>query len=313
MKLEGIMRLRQLEAFRATVMEGSVTAAAERLKTSQPTLSRMLTELEESVGFTLFQRRKGRIRPTADGLQFYEKLNDVHGALARLKRTAELIRQDSNKHLTIAGSPALMAIFLPNVLQRFCKKYPDVQIDLLTQTIPELFNSLQRSEVDLVFSIRLGGLKDHMQTHLISQDYVCALPPGHRLAKLDVVHATDLKGEKVIRLKDFDNLDFAKHNQLIEQYEWWQHAHVTTQISNVGYALVLNGLGIGLLDPFSARIWQAQGVEIRPFRPRLDYQFVVCFDPNAKNASLSSDFIQFAHAELGAQFPRTPGPESNPA
>ena len=307
------MRLRQLEAFRATVMEGSVTAAAERLKTSQPTLSRMLTELEESVGFALFQRKKGRIRPTADGLQFYEKLGEVYGSLARLKRTAELIAQESNKHLTIAGSPALMSIFLPNVLKHFCEKYPDVQIDLLTQSIPELFNSLQSSDVDLVFSIKLGGLPDHLQTHLISRDYVCALPPEHRLAKLDVIHDTDLQDEKIIRLKDFDNLDFTQHNQLIERHEWWQHANVTTQVSNVGYALVLNGIGIGLLDPFSAKIWQAQGVEIRPFRPRLEYQFVVCFDPNAKNASLSRDFIQFAHAELNSAFPGDPGRTPGPA
>ena len=292
------MRLRHLEAFRATVLEGSVTAAAERLKTSQPTLSRMLTELEQSVGFALFQRRKGRITPTADGIQFYEKLGEVNGALSRLKRSAELIKQVSNKHLTIAGSPALMALFLPSVLKDFCEKHSDVQVDLLTQSIPELFDSLQRSEVDLAFSIKLGGLKEHLQTDLMKQSYVCALPPGHHLAKLDVIHDTDLKGEKVIRLRDFDNLDFSAHNKLIDDRDWWQHANVTTQVSNVGYALVLNGLGVGLLDPFSAKLWEAQGVHIRPFRPKLEYEFVVCFDPKSKNASLSRDFIEFAKAKL---------------
>ncbi|MBU2866418.1 LysR substrate-binding domain-containing protein [Pacificibacter marinus] len=295
------MRLRHLEAFRATVLEGSVTAAAARLKTSQPTLSRMLTELEESVGFALFQRKKGRISPTADGILFYEKMSEVSGALSRLKRAAELIKRDSNKHLTIAGSPALMTLFLPNVLKDFCAKYPDVQVDLLTQSIPELFESLQRSEVDLAFSIKLGGLKEHLQTDLITQSYVCALPPGHRLAELDVIHDTDLKGEKVILLRDFDNLDFTEHRSLIEKHDWWQNANVTTQVSNVGYALVLNGLGIGLLDPFSAKIWAAQGVHIRPFIPKLEYQFVVCFDPKSKNASLSRDFIEFAKKILSEQ------------
>lgn len=292
------MRFRHLEAFRATVLEGSVTAAAERLKTSQPTLSRMLTELEESVGFALFQRKKGRINPTPDGMLFYEKMDEVNGALSRLKRTAELIKQNSNTHLTIAGSPALMAIFVPSVLQDFCAKYPDVKVDLLTQSIPELFTSMQKSDVDLAFSIKLGGLNEQFQSEFITQSYVCALPPGHALAKLDVIHASDLKGEKIIRLKDFDHLDFSAHNELMEAYDWWQDANVTTQVSSVGYALVLNGLGIGLLDPFSANLWKAHGVHIRPFIPKLEYEFVVCFDPKSKNADLSKYFIKLARNKL---------------
>lgn len=65
-----------------------------------------------------------------------------------------------------------------------------------------------------MFSIKLDGLNEHLQTHLITQSYVCTLPPGHRLAELHVIYDTYLKGEKVIRPRDFDNFDFTAHGKL---------------------------------------------------------------------------------------------------
>ncbi|MDJ0614649.1 MAG: LysR substrate-binding domain-containing protein [Rhizobiaceae bacterium] len=288
------MRMRQLEAFRATILSGSVSRAALMLKTSQPTLSRLLSELEHSVGFPLFNRQRGRIEPTEEGLDFYQKLDEVYSALSHLRNSADEIRKDRTNRLKISGSSALATALLPPVLARFSRERPTVQVSLHAQTVPELFRTLLKSEADLVFSNRLGGIQDSPSTILTSANFVCVLPPGHPLGKKKEIGPQDLKGEPVIRLEDADNLGFTQHDRLAEKYGWWQHANVATQISNVAYSLVYNGLGIGLLEPFSAPAWQKCGLLIRPFRPRLRYDFTVSMSPNPGNRNLCRELVDIA-------------------
>ena len=63
------MRARQLEVFTAVMRVGTVTGAAQSLNISQPALSQILLHCEDELGFKLFDREKGRLRPTAEALE----------------------------------------------------------------------------------------------------------------------------------------------------------------------------------------------------------------------------------------------------
>ena len=63
---------RHIEVFRALMTAGSVTAAAQALFTSQPTVSRELARLEQLLGMPLFERVRGRLQPTAQALALFE-------------------------------------------------------------------------------------------------------------------------------------------------------------------------------------------------------------------------------------------------
>src|SRR3546814_3677872 len=65
---------RQIEAFRTVIACGTTTRAAEILRISQPAISRLLADLERTTKLKLFDRGKGRIRPTAEGLAFYDEV-----------------------------------------------------------------------------------------------------------------------------------------------------------------------------------------------------------------------------------------------
>ena len=65
---------RQIEVFRAVMGTAHVTRAAERLGSSQPTVSRELARLEQVLGLTLFERVGGRLRPTARALALQEEV-----------------------------------------------------------------------------------------------------------------------------------------------------------------------------------------------------------------------------------------------
>ena len=63
------MNLRQMEAFKTLMFAGSVTAAAELLRLSQPTISKLIAQLERSTRLRLFERRKRRLVPTQEAVQ----------------------------------------------------------------------------------------------------------------------------------------------------------------------------------------------------------------------------------------------------
>ena len=74
---------RHVEVFRALMIAGSVTRAAELLHTSQPTVSRELARMEHSIGFPLFERIRGRLRPTM-ALALYDEVRQSYAGLERV-------------------------------------------------------------------------------------------------------------------------------------------------------------------------------------------------------------------------------------
>ena len=85
------MNLRQLEAFRATIRCGSVTAAAREMNLSQPSVSRLLAGLEESAGFPLFARAGRGLEPTEEGLTFLEGVESMYVGIERMRELARTI------------------------------------------------------------------------------------------------------------------------------------------------------------------------------------------------------------------------------
>ena len=72
---------RLVEVFRAVMRTGHVTRAAELLHTSQPTVSRELARLEQVLGLVLFERVKGRLRPTAQAQVLLEEVDRSYEGL----------------------------------------------------------------------------------------------------------------------------------------------------------------------------------------------------------------------------------------
>jgi DNA-binding transcriptional LysR family regulator len=85
------MNYRQLEAFRATMRSGSVTAAAKALFISQPSVSRLLRELEHSLGIRLFFHQKGKFSPTREAELLFEEAERSFVGLKAIRKAADQI------------------------------------------------------------------------------------------------------------------------------------------------------------------------------------------------------------------------------
>ena len=148
------MDLRHVRTFVTVAEVGTVSAAAGRLHTAQPALSRQIAHLEDEFGLKLFDRVGRRLVLTSAGEQL---LGDCRGLLnyARaLGEQAHVLRRGDIGVLRVSASPHLIEGIFPEFLHHYGKRYPNVQIRLVDAAAGvEAFAMLERGEIHLVQTI----------------------------------------------------------------------------------------------------------------------------------------------------------------
>ena len=180
------MNLRQLECFRAVMVSGTMTRAAEVLRISQPSVSNIIASLEHELGFSLFKRRKGRLQPTAEATYFLDEAQRTLESLDKAVQTARQLRRMNVGRLVLATQPGIAIHFLPAVISRFLKKHPDVQFQLLSRSSQIVRDMIPTQRFDLGIA---EPPIDHpaIQVEPLVTECVCVLPADHPLVSLEEI------------------------------------------------------------------------------------------------------------------------------
>jgi LysR family nitrogen assimilation transcriptional regulator len=144
------MDLRHARTFVTVADVGSVSKAAERLHIAQPALSRQISNLEQELGFKLFDRVGRRMLLTGEGEQL---LGDCRGLLSyasALGERAQLLRSGDAGTLKVAASPQFIEGVISEVLHRYAQRYPKVQVKLIEAIAwSDTLAMLERGEIHL--------------------------------------------------------------------------------------------------------------------------------------------------------------------
>ena len=143
------MNTRQLEAFRATMRSGSITGAAALLHISQPSVSRLISDLEESIGFKLFVRIGRGLTPTVDGKTFYHAVEGMFMGMDRLAEFANSIKNSDEVEISIGTIQSIAAIELPRAVAKMHQSSNDVRFMIQSRNTPAILNSVQMHQLDL--------------------------------------------------------------------------------------------------------------------------------------------------------------------
>lgn len=275
------MNQRQLDIFNAIIDCGTLTGAAEALRTSQPTVSRTLSTLENELGFSLFERKKGRVSATPEGIALYEEMQRVYTGIGRLSAFAKRVRAKKDGEINISVTPALALTFIPEVLRRFKIKHPDFKAIISVRAPSIIFNKLRNGTTDIAFSNSMVSPGDVIDIPLTEAKFVCAIPKGHHLSKKDIIYPSDLGGENFIMLHPEKSFNWSGHDKLINAMPVKPNIVFSTQRSATAYGMVAQGIGVSVLEPFSARFWEKHEIVIKQFKPALTYPFMI-FLPRGK-------------------------------
>ncbi|ASW03410.1 LysR substrate-binding domain-containing protein [Paraburkholderia aromaticivorans] len=291
------MNQRQIEAFRLVMLRGSMTAAAEELGTSQPSISRLIAELEASTGLTLFTRNGGRIQATDAGSAFYREVDRSFVGLEKLAHSAREIRQFGSGRLRLVAAPVLALSFVPMVIERFLAVYPRIAISLEMRSEGTIQRWASSAYCDIGFATTTPDAFGVTSAELYRLPGVCALPAGHPLAARKRIHARDLRGEKLI-LPSYADDTRSSLDRVLRQAEVNQVPTIETPYGATICAMVSRGLGIGIVNPLATLDANTMKIKFRPFSPDIVFRgFTVCPQLQYTNPIVDS-FLKIANETM---------------
>ena len=261
------MNLSQVEAFRAVVLSGSTTAAARVLHTSQPNVSRLISQLEKAIGLRLFQRSPGKLTPTEEGLAFFSEVHRSFVGLEQLDETAEKIRRFGAGPLRIAAVPTIALGMLPRAIKRFAREHPEIGLSIHTGHSTVISHWVDSHFCDLGIVSQLSPQNYSSEPDVLFRiNSVCLMPKGHRLAKKERLRPADLEGESFISFPRHDGLR-SRVDRVFDEAGVKRKLNIETPYSSITCSLVALGMGVCIVNPLAAQDFRNAAVVARPFDP----------------------------------------------
>lgn len=262
------MRLRHIEIFQAILQTGSVTGAARLLNITQPAATKALHHAEAQLGFSLFTRIRGQLHPTAEARLLEAATGKVFDDLREVRRLAGNLRAHSDRPLRIVTTPTLAQSLLPGSIAQWRRRYPKTPCALATQHTRELTESLLLHEADIGFSLQ-EPKHPALRSESLAQGgmRVIAGRGWWSEALTDQPMAwRELAGQPLIALDTRDGLGSLLNSQLDELDDApLINTHVQTY--QVARSLVEAGLGLAVVDPFTALVNASTALQVRELQP----------------------------------------------
>lgn len=291
------LSFRQVEAFRAVMIAGTTTGAAEMLFISQPAVSRLLSDFEASVKVSLFERHKKRLLPTPEALILFEEVERSFVGVEQLARTAEELREFHRGTLRIACMPTMAQEFLPKVAHDFQQQNKGVSMTLQVRSSQQVADWIATQHFDIGLSaIKVSDPAIKVES-LAQTQLVCILPPGHHLQHKNEIVPKDLEGELFVSLGTEQSIRY-KVDEVFEQADVKRQMLFDTQVSHVACSYVLAGSGVSLVDAVTAINYTERGLIIKPFTPSIRFNYNIIYPATRSISRLALEFSELLKSRL---------------
>jgi DNA-binding transcriptional LysR family regulator len=266
-----MLNLRQVEAFRAMMITGSVTKASEIMHITQPAVSRLIADFERSVGLSLFDREKRRLNPTKECLALYREVEKTYAGLEHVEYAAEAIRNMQLGQLSVVTMPIASNHFLPDVIAEFTDTWPDISVSLWTWPRDQAIDWILSQQYDLgLLTLPIDDTALAVEP-FAEEEAVCLLPADHVLTKKKIIKASDLDGVNFLPLTPGGDFRLAV-NEVFRRAKIKPRIRVEARSAATVCGLVANGSGVSLLGPMATYGLDPKQIVTRPFRPRIPFQ-----------------------------------------
>lgn len=278
------IHIRQVEAFRAVVTLRSMTKAAEFLGISQPAVSRLISDFQETVGFKLFKRGRNSAEPTPDALLLFEQVDKLFHGLEELGQEIAAISNMQSGRLTVSATNSYATGFFPQMLADFKVANPGVILSFHIQTHEQVINWVASGRADIGFAIQPVAKSTLTTTALATRDAHCIFPEGHAFAAKSTLKLKDLTNERFISFPRGTALRF-QIDGLFDRTGIDRVLHVETTSHHAVCSLVSAGLGVALVNPFASIVGYAVPVLARTVSPSVSLDVQMILNPDSMSVS----------------------------
>jgi DNA-binding transcriptional LysR family regulator len=185
--LRARLKTRQLMLLIAIDEEGNIHRAAEVLNMSQPAASKLLKDLEDMMGVSLFERLPRGMRPTWYGESMIRHARIALSSLGEAGAEIEALKAGHAGNVAIGAIAGPAMTLLPAALARITQQHPDLRVSLQVESSDVLLERLAQNKLDfLVARLFARHDKSHLHYEALAEEEVCAIArPQHPILALE--------------------------------------------------------------------------------------------------------------------------------
>ncbi|MDO4559878.1 MAG: LysR family transcriptional regulator [bacterium] len=282
------MDIRKYEVIIKAAECGNLTKAGESFGYTQSGVSHMIKGVEEEFGFRIFLRSRDGVKLTPDGERVLPILREIAKWNESLGQTVSAINGVIRGVLRIGSFTSIAIHWLPKIIRRFQRDYPNISIDITEGGISTLEGALEEGAVDLTFmSLQPGRSFDRI--HLRKDPFLAILPEGHPRAQEKSFPLEAFNGEDFILVThgfDYDT------NRLLKEYAITPKIKFTSHDDHTVFSMVENGLGVSILPELVMRSYGSRGVAL-PLEPAVCRDLALCVPSFAEASPACRRFIEY--------------------
>lgn len=291
-----MLNILALEALRAFVEGGNVAQAALRIHRTEPQVSRLLTGLQESMGFPILRKEGRSLVLTPEGREFYEQVELLLQAGDKVQSFSRETRHQRLNHVKIVAAPHIAEGLLADAIARAREENPDFTATVDARNTRDIESLLGQSQFDLALTQLPVEHPRVLVRELVQSQAVVVMQAGHPLSTRDEVTADDLHEHCMIYLP--------QHSVIRQRYEAAQKKvehrsspHFEVSNGPLAAQLAARGVGVTLADPFAALSQLHFGVAIRRFTPEIPLRYGVIL-PKSKLVSPATETLMVQLAQV---------------
>ena len=240
------MDFRKIEYYVIVCEHMNMTKAAEELHIAQPSISNSIKQLEEELGFELFDRSRRQLQHTHKGEIFLEKAKSILSHMDDVVSEMKDLNRSDMGTIKLGVPPMIGTILFPRILIDYKDQNPYVKLLLSEDGSLETKRKIMDGEVDMGIII-LSGEEEVLETHeILRTEIVACMHRGHRLGRYSKLSPELIEKEKLIMLKEG-----FYHREVLLKYFKSQgispEVAVSTNQLKTLESLVIQGVGISFL------------------------------------------------------------------
>ena len=285
------MELRVLRYFLMVAREQNITRAATMLNITQPTLSRQLMQLEDELGVPLFERGKGKIHLTSEGMLLRRRAEELLELADKTENEFKCEKTQISGEIFIGSGETDSFHHLAEIMSGFSKEYPQVTYNLFSGNADDIKEKINSGLIDVALLMEPVSIETYDFIRVPDkQNWGVLIPKSDPLAEKDYVRAQDLKDHPLI---------ISKRDSVRNEIDNWFEGGLDDMNIIAGYNLIYNasflvecGLGYALTIDKLFRNSDSSRLYFKPLYPKLETGSVIVWKKHQVFSPAATEFIK---------------------
>jgi DNA-binding transcriptional LysR family regulator len=283
---------KQIEIFYEVYKNSSMTAAANKMQISQPSISKTLAAVEKNLGFKLFLRKGKKLIPTNEAVELFEQASIVTNQLKNFNYIANTYKSRSLDFINIGTTPSLAETLVPKIIKKYNLVKPDTRFNLINLNSIDLIEERYKPDIDITICFNARSPSNSKNIIIKEGKHFLVSPKKYNLKKeiylKDVLHIPYIEITNLLSLySESSIMNYFIKNELSMNFYFKSDSY------SAALSIINEGIGMSILDDNTTSKADKNLVNISNI---LDTEFTYQVNAIIKNdiaSTLCNDFFNY--------------------